>query len=226
MEQVDFAYSYGNVDYEFALNYMKEKVGGIINGHDNQMIWLLEHPSIYTAGRSASNIEIVNKIDIPYYYTDRGGKFTYHGPGQKVIYIMLDLSKIFKRKPNVRFFIKKIGRWITSVLQESGIIANLDDENIGIWVENGKLKRKIVSIGIKLKKWVSYHGIAININPDMKFFTHIIPCGISNCQMTSIAIEKGKLLDDKQLNKIIKAKFLEEFDCSLSKEYEIKDNIL
>ena len=221
MELVDFAYSYTSIDYEFAICYMKEKVKAIIEGNANQTIWLLEHPSIYTAGRSASNTEIVKKIDVPYYYTDRGGKFTYHGPGQKVIYAMLDLNKIFKGQPDIKIFIKKLGIWIVNVLKQNGLVSKVDNENIGVWVENGKVRKKIVSIGIKLRKWVSYHGIAININPDMKFFDYIIPCGLSGYKMTSMTIEKGKLFSYKQIDKIIKEKFLKEFDCVLGKEYEI-----
>lgn len=221
MERVDFAYSRNNISYEFAINYMKERVDGIIKGRSNQMIWLLEHPSIYTAGRGASNAEILKKIDIPYYYTDRGGKLTYHGPGQKVIYVMLDLNKILIGPLDLKFFIKKLSTWIINVLEKSMITAQLDDKNVGIWVGSGKLRKKIASIGIKLRKWVSYHGIAINVNPDMKFFNYIIPCGISNCKMTSIVAEGGKLFNYKQLNKIIKESFLKEFNCLLGRECEI-----
>ena len=188
MEKIDFVYSYNNVSYEFAINYMKERVDGII---------------------------------VPYYYTDRGGKFTYHGPGQKVIYIMLDLNKILKGQLDLKFFIKKLSIWIINVLEKSMITAQLDGENIGIWVGNDKLRRKIASIGIKLRKWVSYHGIAVNVNPDMKFFHYIMPCGISNCRMTSIAAEGGKLFNCRQLNRVIKESFLKEFDCLLGREYEI-----
>ena len=221
MEQIDFVYSYRSISYDFALDYMKEKVDKIIEGTDNQVIWLLEHPSIYTAGRSASDVEILKKIDVPYYYTDRGGKFTYHGPGQRVVYIMLDLNKIFRGQPDLKLFIKKLGKCVISILEQNGIIAKMDDENIGIWIEDNKLKKKIASIGIKLRKWVSYHGVAININPDMKFFDYILPCGISNCTMTSMELEKGRLFNYKQLDQIIKEKFLEEFGCLLGKECEV-----
>jgi lipoyl(octanoyl) transferase len=231
MNKVDFIYSQGAVDYEFALDYMAKRVENIIKGIDNQAIWLLEHPSIYTAGRSANDDDILEKIDVPYYYTDRGGKFTYHGPGQRIIYVMLDLNKIFFGKPDIKLFIKKLGNWVISVLKEQQIMAKMDDENIGIWIEDGggieaiaginKSKRKIASIGIKLKKWTSYHGIAININPDMSYFNHIVPCGILDHKMTSLELEKRTKLDYGKLDKTIREKFLKEFNFIGGQEYEV-----
>ncbi|WPX97382.1 lipoyl(octanoyl) transferase LipB [Candidatus Bandiella euplotis] len=224
MDKIDFIYSYGNIEYSFALNYMKQKVEDINKNISNQAVWLLEHPSIYTAGRSADDSDILNKLDIPYYYTDRGGKFTYHGPGQMIIYIMLDIQRLFLGKPDVRIFIKKIGTWIIKVLQQTGIDAYLDGDNIGIWVGDGGLKRKIASIGIKLSKWISYHGIALNINPDMSYFQHIVPCGITDYQMTSIELEIGEKLTYSKLNSIVRDKFFEEFSYLLGLEYEISNS--
>ena len=132
---------------------------------------MLEHPSIYTLGRSAVNTDIKNKINIPFIDTDRGGKITYHGPGQKVIYIMLDLKQLFNNKPDLKLFIRMLENWVISILAQNDIAAYADKENIGIWVQNNNVNKKITSIGIKLKKWISYHGLSININPDMNFLT-------------------------------------------------------
>jgi lipoyl(octanoyl) transferase len=221
MNYVDFIYSKGSVDYDFALRYMKKRVDGIIRGIENQSIWLLEHPSIYTAGRSANDDEILKKINVPYYYTDRGGKFTYHGPGQRVIYVMLDLNQIFLGQPDLRIFIKKLGNWMTNALKKHNIVARLDKKNIGLWVGDKYFKRKIASIGVKMRKWVSYHGIAINIDTDMRYFEHIIPCGISEHKMTSIKLEKNLQCTCEMLDQDLKDEFFKEFDCILGREEDV-----
>jgi lipoyl(octanoyl) transferase len=221
MNKIDFIYSYNNIDYDFAMSYMADKLEKIIKGIDNQAIWLLEHHSIYTAGRSANDADILKKVNIPYHYTDRGGKFTYHGPGQRIIYVMLDLNRIFLGKPDLKLFIKKLGSWMVNVLKANQIMANMEHENIGVWVGAGQSKKKIASIGIKLKKWTSYHGIAINVNPDMSYFDHIIPCGIVDYKMTSMELEGAVNLNCKKLDEVIRDKFLEEFNFIIGQEYGI-----
>ena len=221
MQKIDFIYSNTPIDYSFAIEFMKMKVERIIDKKENQAIWLLEHPSIYTLGRSAINTDIKNKINIPFINTDRGGKITYHGPGQKIIYIMLDLKQLFNNKPDLKLFIKMLENWVISILAQNDITAYADRENIGIWVQSNNVNKKITSIGIKLKKWISYHGLAININPDMNFFNNIVPCGIDDCKMTSIYMENKKHIKNKTLNKVIKNCFFDTFNCKLDKEYEI-----
>lgn len=221
MQKIDFIYSNNPIDYSFAIEFMKMKIERIIDKKENQAIWLLEHPSIYTLGRSAVNTDIKNKINIPFIDTDRGGKITYHGPGQKVIYIMLDLKQLFNNKPDLKLFIRMLENWVISILAQNDIAAYADKENIGIWVQNNNVNKKITSIGIKLKKWISYHGLAININPNMNFFNNIVPCGIDNCKMTSIYMENKKHIENKILNKIIKNCFFDTFNFKLDNEYEI-----
>lgn len=222
MSKIDFIYSNKPIEYEFSMKFMKNKVEKIISSKENQAIWLLEHPSIYTLGRSAVKSDIKNNIDIPYIYTDRGGKITYHGPGQKIIYIMLNLKEIFNNQPDIKLFINMLGKWIISILSKNNILAYIDTENIGIWVkDSNNTNKKIASIGIKLKKWISYHGIALNINPNMNYFNNINPCGISNCKMTSIYGENNKLIENYQLNELIKNTFLENFNFELGGEYKI-----
>ena len=222
MSKIDFIYSNKPIEYEFSMKFMKNKVEKIISSKENQAIWLLEHPSIYTLGRSAVKSDIKNNIDIPYIYTDRGGKITYHGPGQKIIYIMLNLKEIFNNQPDIKLFINMLGKWIVSILSKNNILAYIDTENIGIWVkDSNNTNKKIASIGIKLKKWISYHGIALNINPNMNYFNNINPCGISNCKMTSIYGENNKLIENYQLNELIKNTFLENFNFELGGEYKI-----
>ena len=221
MQKIDFIYSNTPIDYSFAIEFMKMKVEKIIDKKENSAIWLLEHPSIYTLGRSAVYADIIKKTNIPFINTDRGGKITYHGPGQKIIYIMLDLKQLFNNKPDLKLFIKMLENWVISILAQNDITAYADRENIGIWVQNNSVNKKIPSIGIKLKKWISYHGLAININPDMNYFNNIVPCGIDNCKMTSIYMENKKHIENKILNKIIKNCFFDTFNFELDKEYEI-----
>ncbi|WHA05518.1 lipoyl(octanoyl) transferase LipB [Candidatus Bandiella numerosa] len=221
MPKIDFIYSYNPIDYDFAIDFMHAKVQKIIEENENQAVWLLEHPSIYTLGRSAVSTDIKNMIDIPFINTDRGGKITYHGPGQKIVYVMLDLKKLFDGKIDLKLFIRMLENWIISIFTHNNIVTYADKENIGIWIHNDNGNKKITSIGIKVKKWVSYHGLAINVNPDMSFFNNINPCGIHDCRMTSIYMETKKCPESKELDKIIKNCFFDTFNLKLDKEYEI-----
>ncbi|MSO13224.1 lipoyl(octanoyl) transferase LipB [Candidatus Aquarickettsia rohweri] len=221
MHKIDFIYSNKPIEYEFSMKFMKNKVEKIISSKENQAIWLLEHPNIYTLGRSAVKSDIKNNINIPYIDTDRGGKITYHGPGQKIIYIMLNLKEIFNNQPDIKLFINMLGKWIITILNKNNILAYIDNENIGVWVKDNNINKKIASIGIKLKKWISYHGIALNINPNMSYFNNINPCGILNCKMTSIYKENNKLIENYKLNEMIKNTFLKNFNFELGNEYKI-----
>ena len=147
MQKIDFIYSNTPIDYSFAIEFMKMKVGKIIDKKENSAIWLLEHPSVYTLGRSAVYADIINKTNIPFINTDRGGKITYHGPGQKIIYIMLDLKQLFNNKPDLKLFIRMLENWVISILAQNDIAAYADRENIGIWVQNNNVNKKITSIG-------------------------------------------------------------------------------
>ncbi len=221
MHKIDFIYSNKPIEYEFSMKFMKNKVEKIISSKENQAIWLLEHPNIYTLGRSAVKSDIKNNINIPYIDTDRGGKITYHGPGQKIIYIMLNLKEIFNNQPDIKLFINMLGKWIITILNKNNILAYIDNENIGVWVKDNNINKKIASIGIKLKKWISYHGIALNINSNMSYFNNINPCGILNCKMTSIYKENNKLIENYKLNEMIKNTFLKNFNFELGNEYKI-----
>ncbi len=197
------------VHFEDALTLMQQHVEKIISGEEPQLIWLLEHYPVYTAGVSAKDSDLLNKTDIPIYQTNRGGKYTYHCPGMKIIYVMLDLKKFFApNPPDVARFVEFLENWVIAILAEFGIKGEIRKGRVGIWVtdKNGN-EKKIAAIGIKLKKWVSYHGIAININPDLSGFNNIIPCGIKDFGVTSMAeITQQKEFD---LDELIKRKFFE-----------------
>ena len=221
MQKIDFIYSTNLINYEFAINFMQSKVDQIIKNQGNQAIWLLEHPNIYTIGRNTEKTDIKTKINIPYIITNRGGKITYHGPGQKIIYVMMNLNNICNNEPNLKLFIKMLANWMILTLHKINISSYADMDNIGIWVQSQKINKKIASFGIRIKKWVSYHGLALNINPDMRYFKNIVPCGIDNCKMTSVFLEKNQNIKRDQLNRIIKNCFFKTFNFELDKEYKI-----
>jgi lipoyl(octanoyl) transferase len=205
---LEWRFSQQPVHFADALNFMQTEVEKIIAGTKPQMIWCLEHFAVYTAGISAKDSDLLVKTDIPIFQTNRGGKYTFHAPGMKIIYVMLDLKKFFApQKPDVARFVEFLENWVISILAEFGIKGEIKKGRVGIWVvdENGA-EKKIAAIGIKLKKWVSYHGIAINVNPDLAGFNNIIPCGIKDFGITSMAEILGKF-DAKNFDQIARQKF-------------------
>lgn len=198
------------VSYEDAIRFMEEEVEKIISGKSFGTIWLTEHPSIYTAGISAKEEDLINQQQIPVFKTNRGGKYTYHGPGIKIIYVMLDIKKLFApENPDIARFVKMLEEWIIAVLDNLGIKGEIRKDRVGIWVEgkNGG-EDKIAALGIKVRKWVSYHGMALNVNPDLNFFKGIVPCGIKEEKFGVTSLEKlGKEVKEENLNEIIKTEF-------------------
>lgn len=196
------------VDFNMAVAFMEKRVAEIIAGTAPQLIWLVEHPPLYTAGISAQDSDLLHKTHIPIYKTNRGGKYTYHGPGMKIIYVMLDLKKIFApQEPDIARFVEFLENWVIAFLQEFGVKGEIKKGRVGIWVTNEDKEEKIAAIGIKVKKWVSYHGIAINVNPDLTAFENIVPCGIKEFGITSL--EKLQKLANKDINSIIKKSFIQ-----------------
>jgi len=183
VNQVELLISESPIDYEVAINFMNQRVSNIQGGDAPEALWLLEHPTLYTAGTSAKKEDHLGTLDIPVYETGRGGQFTYHGPGQRVAYVMLDLSK---RSKDVRAFISKIERWATLALGEFSLLPKTYSDRVGLWVDTPSGEEKIAAIGVRLKKWVSLHGISINVSPDLNHFRGIVPCGISDKGVTSL----------------------------------------
>ncbi len=198
----------GLVPYDEAIRFMKERVENIIYGRDKELIWLLEHPPLYSAGTSAKESDLIDKNKLPIYKSGRGGQYTYHGPGQRVIYVMLDLKK---RKKDIRAFVKALESWIIDALGEHGIKGELFDDKIGVWVRdrNGDIK-KIAAIGIRVSRWVSFHGISLNINPDLSHYSGIVPCGISDYGVTSLA-DLGCDISMNEFDKTLKLAFEKRF---------------
>lgn len=195
------------VPYAEALAFMEQRVADIIAGTKPSMIWLLEHPPVYTAGISAKEEDMLDDNGIPIFKINRGGKYTYHAPGMKIIYIMLDLKEFFApEKPDVSKFVEFLENWVIEILANYGIKGEIKKGRVGIWVETQSGEKKIAALGIKLKKWVSYHGIAINVDCDLAGFQNIIPCGIKEFGVTSMK-ELG--VTAKNLDEMIRKSFLQ-----------------
>ena len=197
LDNIEVKISKELVHFEDALEFMQQRVESIILGKEKQLIWILEHHPVYTAGISARDEDLLNKTEIPIFKTNRGGKYTYHAPGMKIIYVMLDLRQFFApRSPDVAEFVEFLERWVIAVLADLNIKGEIKQGRVGIWVDDGVEEKKIAAIGIKLKKWVSYHGIAINVDCNLDGFNNIVPCGIKEFGVTSIA----QILGDKKID--------------------------
>ena len=204
------------VDYETALAKMDNHVEKMIQGEAGEKIWLLEHPPLYTAGTSADRQDLVEPNRFPVFETTRGGQYTYHGPGQRVVYVMLDLNK---RGKDVKKFVKHLETWIILTLSEFNVIGQSRDGRVGIWVErpdkplenNGALKEdKIAAIGVRLRKWITLHGMSINLDPDLGHFQGIVPCGIREHGVTSL-VDLGLPVSMHDLDNALKKSFSEVF---------------
>ncbi len=195
----------GLVEYSKSLKIMEDKLEQIILNQTSETIYLLEHNDVYTAGTSYKKEELLESSNIPVIYTGRGGKYTYHGPGQAVIYPLIDLRKS-NRKKDVKLYIKNLELAVINTLREFGIDAYTIDGKVGIWTNHQNIPAKLGAIGVRIKKWVTYHGIAVNINTDLQKYKGIIPCGISDFPVTSL-YELGIETSTKNFNSIFKKEF-------------------
>lgn len=193
------------VSYEESSAFMEEYVAKIHYENAPEMVWLLEHPPLYTAGTSAKNEDLLDVSRFPVYQTGRGGEHTYHGPGQRVAYVMLDLKK--RGSQDIKLYVKNLEKWIINSLKHFDIKGEVREGRVGIWVEESEFKdNKIAAIGIRVRKWVTFHGIAINIEPDLSHFGGIVPCGILSHGITS-AKQLGKLVCMADLDVALRAEF-------------------
>ena len=171
------------VPYPAAVTEMEARAEAIAEGKAGEQVWLFEHPAIYTAGTSARDEDLID-ARIPVYRTGRGGQFTYHGPGQRVGYVMLDLKR---RKPDVRAYVRDVEEWLIQTLAEFNVKGERREGRVGIWVQRGNREDKIAALGVRIKHWVSFHGVALNVDPDLSHFTGIVPCGVRAHGVTSLA---------------------------------------
>ena len=207
----------GLTDYEEALAFMENRVAGIINGAAAECVWLLEHPPLYTSGTSAKAVDLVDPNRFPVYDARRGGEYTYHGPGQRVVYVMLDVGK---RGRDVRKFVKDLEHWIIATLDTFNVKGEIRDGRVGVWVQrhdkplqaDGSVAEdKIAALGIRLRKWVSFHGLSINVEPDLSHFDGIVPCGIRDHGVTSL-VDLGLPVSMADLDVALKSCFDAQFD--------------
>ncbi len=200
---IEWRISDAPVPYEEALAFMNERAPAIREGAAKECIWLLEHPPLFTAGTSADPSELFNPMDFPVFEAGRGGRYTYHGPGQRVGYVMLDLEK---RGKDIRCFVHQLEQWMIDTLSELGVHAHRAEGRIGIWVGEGANEAKIGALGVRVKRWVTLHGFALNVAPDLSHFRGIVPCGIAEFGVTSLA-ELGKQSGLERVDDALKRAF-------------------
>jgi len=194
-----------SVDYGDSMKILEKRVLDVSLGKKDELLWTLEHNSVYTAGTSSKNIDLLDK-KIKVIKTNRGGKHTFHGPGQKIVYFVLNLNN---RKKDIHYLINNVEKCIIEILNEFNIMSYRDSNNIGIWVGNKKNSKKIAAIGIRVKKWIAYHGFALNLNNDLTKYNSINPCGIKDKGVTNL--ENLGIRNYKNINNIIIEKFLNIF---------------
>ena len=189
---VEWIVTEGLTPYKDAVSFMETRVAAIHAGTAPEAVWLLEHPPLYTAGTSARPADLTDPDRFPVYEAKRGGQYTYHGPGQRVVYVMLDLNR---RGRDVRAFVQDLEGWVIDTLAGFGLTGHIRDGRVGVWIDrpekpplpDGRMAEdKIAAIGIRLRKWISFHGISINVEPDLEHFTGIVPCGINDYGVTSL----------------------------------------
>jgi len=203
-DAVEWVRSHNIIPYEDAVVYMENQARLIANHSKKEKVWLLEHPSLYSAGTSANKTDLIDPDKFPVFHSGRGGQYTYHGPGQRVAYVMLDLRK---RGRDVSAFVRNLEQWIINTLLVFDIKTERRSGRVGVWAiqENGT-EEKIAAIGVRLKKWISFHGISINLNPDLSHFEGIVPCGIQEFGVTSLH-RLGKKITMDELDDSLKSNF-------------------
>lgn len=182
--EIEWRVSEGLVPYDDALAVMEARAAAVRAGDARELIWLLQHPPLFTAGTSADPAELFNPMDLPVFEAGRGGRYTYHGPGQRVGYLLLDLER---RGKDIRNFVHSLEGWMIAALGDLGVEARRELGRIGIWTGEGPGEAKIGAIGVRVRRWVTMHGFSINVAPDLTHFAGIVPCGIAEYGVTSLA---------------------------------------
>jgi len=204
----EWAISAGRIAYPDAVAAMETRVQAILDGEAGELIWLLEHPPLYTAGVSAKPTDLLEPDRFPVFESARGGQYTYHGPGQRVAYVMLDLRK---RRQDVRAFVAAVEGWVIDALAAFNVVGEVRPCRVGVWVDRKTpglpvREEKIAAIGVKLRRWVSFHGISLNVEPDLTHFSGIIPCGITEHGVTSL-VDQGLPVTMDEVDAALKASF-------------------
>ncbi len=210
IDDIEWVVSSGLTDYAMAVEVMQARAAAIRAGSAGEQVWLVEHPPIYTGGTSARESDVLGNASIPTLRTGRGGQWTYHGPGQRIAYVMLDLTRAHGMVParDVRGFVAALERWLILTLAMFGIHGETRDGRVGIWVVDPMTQResKIAAIGVRVSRWVSFHGVALNVAPDLDHYQGIIPCGIRQHGVTSMAA-LGVRADMAQIDAALRVQF-------------------
>ena len=199
------------VDYQAAVDGMEVRVAAIRAGSAPELVWLLEHPALYTAGTSAREDDLLDPRLLPVHRSGRGGRYTYHGPGQRIAYVMLDLDR---RDRDVRCHVHRLEEWMIRTLARFGVKGERRDGRVGIWVERpGGEEEKIAAIGVRVRRWVTYHGVALNVDPELEHYRGIVPCGIAEHGVTSLrALRVGATI--AEIDAALRATFREVFEVT------------
>ena len=214
---VEWIISDGLTGYADAVAQMEDWVDAIARGEGPERVWLVEHPPLYTAGSSAAPKDLTDPDRFPVHQTRRGGQYTYHGPGQRVAYVMLDLNR---REKDVRKYVQDLETWVISTLAEFGVTGEIRDGRVGVWVarpEKAPLpdgtprEDKVAAIGVRIRKWVTFHGLSINVDPDLSHFDGIVPCGISDQGVTSL-VDLGLPVSMEDVDTALKRSFAKTFE--------------
>jgi len=196
------------VEYPDALAEMERRVAAIRTGRESEAVWLLQHPPLYTAGTSAKPADLLQPGRLPVFEAGRGGQYTYHGPGQRIAYVMLDLTR---RGSDLRCFVRDLEGWLIATLARLGVAGQRREGRIGIWVDRGDGRdAKIAAIGVRVRHWISFHGVSLNVDPDLSHFSGIVPCGLSQFGVTSLG-DLGPAPSMADVDKALREAFLAQF---------------
>ncbi|MCO6186131.1 lipoyl(octanoyl) transferase LipB [Rhizobium sp. L1K21] len=213
--------SNGQVPYDEAVSLMEAEVASIAAGEADELVWLLEHPPLYTAGTSAESGDLIQPDRFPVFQTGRGGEYTYHGPGQRVAYVMVDLKR---RRQDVRAYVAALEEVIIRTLDAMNVKGERREDRVGVWVQRPErpplpdgsvAEDKIAALGIRIRKWVTFHGLSINVDPDLDHFSGIVPCGISAYGVTSL-VDLGLLVSLSDVDVLLRQAFEEVFGATVA----------
>ena len=204
------------VGYTDAVEAMEARAAAIAEGRAPERVWLLEHPPLYTAGTSARDVDLVDPSRFPVFRSGRGGQFTYHGPGQRVAYVMLDLQR---REPDLRHYVAALEAWLIRTLAGFNIRGERREDRVGVWVrrpdKGSGAEDKVAAIGIRVRRWVTFHGINLNVEPDLAHFSGIVPCGVLGHGVTSL-VDLGIPVTMPEVDSVLRAQFEQVFGATVS----------
>ncbi|HIA22064.1 MAG TPA: lipoyl(octanoyl) transferase LipB [Alphaproteobacteria bacterium] len=206
------------VPYKSSVEAMEQRVAAIRTGVARELVWLLEHPEIYTRGTSANEDELLRKPRFPVFETGRGGRYTYHGPGQRVIYVMLDLRR---RGSDIRAYVRDLEQWLIDSLADFGLNAERRLGRVGIWIpRDDGCEAKIGAIGVRVRRWISFHGVSLNVEPNLDHYSDIVPCGVLDHGVTSIA-DLGLKIKMSDVDFVLRQNFEKNFGATIDTDRKL-----